>query len=525
MSLGVGYLSKRSLSSNFRKWPQMLQSCRSLPKTLLQLYQQTHRRGGIGGVLLQVQEDGRRAPFYYVSRSLTTTEQRYSQLEKEALAMAWSCERFRCYLFDRDTLFQVMNIMNSQSLDQCPPRLQRLRLRMMQYYYNVVYVPGKQLVVADALSRSPVEVGVPDDNVEEYVFRVKISWPVSDEMLQRIKEDTRHDSQLSALLLMVQSEWPSYKGQLPELTKPFWDSRHLLSQVDEVILRGSQIVIQKALRGHVINLAHEGHLGIVKTKTRAHEVVWWPWINSQLEQAVSKCEACAQYQNQQCKEPLQSSTVPGRPWERIAMDLFLIENCNYLVVVDYYTRFPELQRLSGLKAATVIESLNGIFSRNGIPQEVVSDNRPQFADEQFRQFSRRYEFKHTTSSPRYPQGNGLAESTVQTVKDILKKAVLTREDPHLALLAYRTTSHSSTGISPAQLLMGRRLRNTLPSAPGHLQPETISRDAVVSRDIQNKTDQASTYNRHRGVRTLPQLLPGDYVLVWNADQKQWQTPG
>ncbi|XP_062503757.1 uncharacterized protein K02A2.6-like [Corticium candelabrum] len=357
---------------------------------------------------------------------------------------------------------------------------------MMQYYYNVVYVPRKQLVVADALSRSPVKVGVPDDTVEEYVFGVKISWPVSDEMLQRIKGETRHDPQLSALLLIVQSEWPSYKGQLPELITPFWDSQHLLSQVDEVILRGSQIVIPKSLRSHVINLAHEGHLGIVKTKTRAREVVWWPGMNSQLEQAVSKCEACAQYQNQQRKEPLQSSTLPGRPWERIAMDLFSIENCNYLVVVDYYSRFPELQRLSGLKAATVIESLKGIFCRNGIPQEVVSDNGPQFANEQFRQFSRRYGFKHTTSSPRYLQGNGLAERTVQTVKDILKKTAVTREDPHLALLAYRTTPHSSTGISPAQLLMGCRLRNTLPSAPGHLQPETISRDAVVSQTFKAK---------------------------------------
>ena len=125
----------------------------------------------------------------------------------------------------------------------------------------------------------------------------------------------------------------------------------------------------------------------------------------------------------------------------------------------------------------------------------------------------------------HPQGNGLAEHTVQTIKDILKKTAVTREDPHLALLAYRTTPLSSTGITPAQLLIGRRLRNTLPSAPGHLQPVTIYRDAVVSRDIQSKPDQASTYNRHRGVRTLPQLLPGDHVLVWNADQKQWRTPG
>ena len=126
--------------------------------------------------------------------------------------------------------------MNIQSLDQCPLRLQRLRLRMMQYYYNFVYVPGKQLIVAEALSRSRVEVGVPDDTFGEYVFGVKISWPVSDEMLQRIKEKTRHDPQLSSLLLMVQSEWPSYKVQLPELITPFWDSRHLLYQIDELIL-------------------------------------------------------------------------------------------------------------------------------------------------------------------------------------------------------------------------------------------------------------------------------------------------
>ena len=130
--------------------------------------------------------------------------------------------------FGCDTPFQVetdhkplLSIINSQSLDQCSPRLQRLRLRMMQYYYNVVYVPGKQHVVVVTLSRSPVEVEVPNDTVEEYEFGVKISWPVSDEMMQRIKEETRHDPQLSALLLIVQSEWSSYKGQLPELITPF----------------------------------------------------------------------------------------------------------------------------------------------------------------------------------------------------------------------------------------------------------------------------------------------------------------
>ena len=94
---------------------------------------------GLGGVLLQVQEDGRRAPVSYVSRALTAAERRYSQIEKEALAMVWSCEKFHCHLFGRDIPFQIetdhkplLSIMNIQNLDQCPPRLQRLRLRMMK---------------------------------------------------------------------------------------------------------------------------------------------------------------------------------------------------------------------------------------------------------------------------------------------------------------------------------------------------------------------------------------------------------
>ena len=131
---------------------------------------------GIGAVLLQVQDDGRQAPIMYASRALTITEQRYSQIEKEALAMAWACEKFHCYLFGMEMPFVVetdhkplLAIMNTQSLVECPPRLMRLNLRMLRYCFTVEYMPSKKLVVADALSRAPI---VTDESQQETTLSV-----------------------------------------------------------------------------------------------------------------------------------------------------------------------------------------------------------------------------------------------------------------------------------------------------------------------------------------------------------------
>ena len=119
---------------------------------------------GIGAVLLQVQEDGRKAPLMYISRALTPTEQNYAQIEKEALAMTWACEKFHCYLFGSEEPFLIetdhkplITIMNVQSTEECPPRLMRMKLRLFRYCFRVVYVQGKKLVIADTLSRAPVE--------------------------------------------------------------------------------------------------------------------------------------------------------------------------------------------------------------------------------------------------------------------------------------------------------------------------------------------------------------------------------
>ena len=333
---------------------------------------------GLGAVILQIQDDGRRAPVSFASRSLTATEQRYSQIEKEALAMTWACDKFDCYLLGKDQPFQVerdhkplQTIMNLQDVDQCPPRLQRLKMRMMRYFFEVIYVPGKNLVIEDTLSRAPVEEADNDlqDLVEGHVAMITATLPASDAMLQRIKTATSQDPQLAGLMDVLRSKWPEHKHDVKSALKVFWDLRHTLSEADGIVLKGTQIVVPRQLRTEMTK-AHTGHLGIVKTKARAREAMWWPGMNADLEKWVSNCQTCTIHQNQQRSEPLLSSPLPGRPWERVAADLFQFRDRHYLILVDYYSRFPEVYHLSGLHSGNVTQGMKQIFSCHGIPDEL-----------------------------------------------------------------------------------------------------------------------------------------------------------
>ena len=298
---------------------------------------------GIGAVLLQIQRDGRKAPVAYVSRALTPTEQRYSQIEKEALAMAWACEKFECYLLGQPTPFLVetdhkplLTIMNMQHLDQRPPRLQCLKMRMMRYLFHVIYVPGNEITIGDTLSRSLVDKSdvTLGAAIEEHVDSITSVWPVSGFMQNKLRKETSRDPQLSRLLKILQTHWPKAMHQLDVDLRQFWNARHLLTEVNGIVLRGSQIVIPKSLRRDMIQSAHEGHLGIAKTKCRAREVIWWPGMGAQLETVVANCNVCARYRREQRREPLQVSTLLERPWQRVAADLFQLCDVHYLLVVN-----------------------------------------------------------------------------------------------------------------------------------------------------------------------------------------------
>jgi len=150
----------------------------------------------------------------------------------------------------------------------------------------------------------------------------------------------------------------------------------------------------------------------------------------------------------------------------------------------------------------------------------VSDNGLQFSSDQLRKFSQEYDFKHTTTSPYYPQANGEAESGVCIAKKILRQ-----HDPFLALMPYRATPHTATGVSPFQLMMGREIRTLLPTLESNLKPIFPNQEAVTSKDERAKTTYGQYFDKRHGVKSLPDLQPGDVVSVKLDQQKGWKTPG
>ena len=273
----------------------------------------------------------------------------------------------------------------------------------------------------------------------------------------------------------------------------------------------------RCMRLDTLKIIHEGHIGISKCRSRANQAVWWPGLSKQIEKMVSACHTCAKVRSEP-KETLMSASFPSCPWERVGVDLFELHGKVYIVIVDYYSRWVEYRKLTSLTSEHTIEVLKEVFATRGIPDLILTDNGPQFSAESFAQFAKSYGFTHTTSSPRFPQANGEAERAVRVLKEILRK----NEDPHLALLAQRTTPLLN-GLSPSQLLMGRRLRTRLPIIPSTLLPGVTGRDLhnAKAREAVQRAKQQQQFNSRHRAKDLTPLQPGDNV--WVRDQDRYGT--
>ena len=195
--------------------------------------------------------------------------------------------------------------------------------------------------------------------------------------------------------------------------------------------------------------------------------------------------------------------IPTRPFQMVAVDLFECDGKHYLSLQDYYSRYIEVDRLYSTRASFIIMKMKGIMARHGIPEQVFSE---------FAQFANTWGFVHSTSSPRYPQSNGLAEKVVQTAKRIVMKATASGRDPYIALLEYRTTPISDDcGKSPAQLLMSRRLRSILHSTPASLQPVLVDPEDIQLRFEEKQDKQKTVYDRN--ARTRASISVGDQILM------------
>ena len=249
-------------------------------------------------------------------------------------------------------------------------------------------------------------------------------------------------------------------------------------------------------------------MGIDKTTQKARTYFFWPSMTNDIYRLVSMCNVCLGFQNQNPRQPLLSYPVTNYPWERVASDLFFWNNRSYLLVVDYYSKFFEYFELKDTSSECVIQHLKCLFARNGIPKVFISDNGPQYSSKNFAQFCKKWGITHLTSSPQYPRSNGLAEKSVQTLKKLLSKSLKSGSDANLVILQYRNTPIGNEG-SPAQLLMGRRLRETLPVLETQYLPHTIDPSEVKKNQTERQERRKHYYNR--GCRPLRPIYDGDSI--------------
>jgi len=333
--------------------------------------------------------------------------------------------------------------------------------------------------------------------------------------LTQLIEETKNDAELQTLLGVVKHGWPERYKSTPTSIRPYWSVRDKITHLDGVLFIGQRFIVPATMRPYVLGILHESHQGIEKCKYRASECVYWPGLYRDIEEMVKTCSTCQAFQSSNRREPMIPHAIPDTPWTKLGSDILEFGGRNYLVVVDYTSKYPEIANLGTTKTASaVISKLKHIFSRHGIPEVLIADNMP-YDSHEMRQFAAEWHFEITTSSPTYSQSNGKSENLVKTVKQILRKALEDKAmDVELALLNYRNTRVSGLSYSPAQMLMGRRLRGRLLIPPTALRPEVVD----ARSEIQHQQERQKAYY-DRSARQRSGFSPGDKVLV--KDHSRW----
>lgn len=422
--------------------------------------------------------------------------------------MVFGIERFHTYLYGASFVVESdhkpLQSIQLKNLSQAPPRLQRMLLRIQPYDATIVYRPGKELKLADGLSRLNPR---PGDTIRMDSTIHAVRW--SSQKIDRLRELTDSDPVLTVLRDTIHKGWPEKAQDLPKSIRSFWSVKDFLSVENGIILKGVRILVPESLQKEILNTLHTSHQGIEKTRLLARTCVYWNNIDKDISDMIGQCDTCLEYSRSQKKESLMPHDVPSGPWQKIGSDLFDLDRVTYLIVSDYYSKMTFIRRLNSETSSAVIGKLKTIISEHGIPTTLHSDGGPCYNN-----FTEHWGIKHVKSSPHYPQSNGFIERMVQTTKNIMRKANKTGIDPELALLQARITPTNNQLPSPSQLLYGWNIVANLPtSSPGD--------ESVVDNLVQRQNTQKTSYDR-KGVYDLPNLSVGQSIGFQDPHTLRWK---
>ena len=333
-------------------------------------------------------------------------------------------------------------------------------------------------------------------------------------------QETSKDKELQSLKHYISTGWPSKRSQIPVSLHPYWNYRDELTVESGILMKNSKVLIPETLRQKYLKQIHQGHQGIEACRSRAREFVFWVNINSDLKEMVEKCDICQAQQNSTASVQKYVSEVPPHPWHTLGSDLFYFQRIDFLVVVDYFSKYLIVRKIPSSTSSAVIKELGMIFSEFGNPLVFRSDNGPCYSSQEFKFFMQNWLVEHRTSSPHYPQSNGLAESMVKVSKNLIEKAIKQDLPWNKLLLDYRCTPISSEIPSPAEILFGRKFRSSISILPSQVLNDRISKQRELIAKKEGKF-YASTQDFQDRIKALP-FEAGQNVWLQNSDSRKFE---
>ena len=382
-----------------------------------------------------------------------------------------------------------------KSMHNTPPHPQRMLLQLQKYDMEIKYKPGSKMLLADTLSRCPARYSQEiklDLHVDYIAFTS--AW------IETLRETTCEDPVLSTVYQLVQHGWPKERRRVPNVAKYYWDFRDELSTDEGLLLKGPSLVIPATLRENYLQRLHEGHPSASKTILNARQHMFWLGIKADIKDYTRRCQVCIK-RSRPAREPLQPHEIPDGPWQKLGMDFFDLKGKCYILICDYFSKFPFMFSCK-TSWGSLKNHLIDLFSNEGFPKEIISDNGSPFNSQEFADYLSSHSVKHTTSSPHYPQSNGFIEHHIQTVKNLLYKAMDAGTQSFQEVLSeLRATKIGNDLPSPAEILHGRSLITGEPVTVDHAKVRAV----LIGRQIKD----SQQYNKSHRVKSQRALLLGE----------------
>lgn len=483
---------------------------------------------GLGAVLIQFNENNKARIIACASKALTTAEKRYPQVQREALAIVWGVERFQMFLRGQDFTIKTDNEGNEfifgsshKMGKRCITRAEAWALRLQPFRFKVERVSGEDNI-ADVFSRLIQESQVDEPFVDYEDNHVLVL-------------DSTHDLPITATEVAILSETDEETlAVIKALSTGNWENINSgLRKVKEdlrcaggIVFFRDKMFVPSALRSRTLRHAHKGHFGMGSMKRMLRRCVWWPKINSQVEELVTNCATCQKITHNIKPVPLSSRRLTDEPWQRLQMDFLEITRCGsgkLLMLVDTHSRMTWAIEMRKTDSDATIKALWRIFAIWGKPAVMQSDNGPPFNSPAFTEYWKNHGVRHVTVVPLSPWMNGMVERSNQGIIKTISAAILEGEDWRSSLQNYidrynNAIPHPSTGATPFELMTGRMFRGGLPYPYSSTTRSNITKDQVRENDERAKHKSITLANSKRGAK-VSSIAEGDWVWVANKNRQ------